>query len=107
MSDISTPNGYLTAIIEANPDLTPDELAGLIQDAGFVSIHHNIASQIADWLATEAETVIENGDVAEQIAYVPGAVGLSSCIEARDNLHDAPALWMRRVAGALEKGRYL
>lgn len=106
-SDTNTPNGLLTAIIAANPNNTPGDLAGIIQDAGFVSIHHNIAAQIADWIGFQADYVIEAGDIAECAASVPGEVGRAECVEARDCLHDAPAHWIHTVAGKLEKGAYL
>ena len=112
MSDYETdtPSRFLSLIIEGNTNLTEDEsneLAALIQDSGFVSIHHNIASQIADWIGFQADNVIKAGDVAECAAPVPGEHGRADCVEARDALREAPAHWIHTVAGDLEKGRYL
>lgn len=107
--ETDTPSGLLSLIIEGNTNLTEDEsnkLAALIQDSGFVSIHHNIAAQITDWIGFQADNVIEAGDIAKCAALL-GERGRANCVEARDALYEAPAHWIHTVAGNLEKGRYL
>lgn len=91
--ETDTPSGLLSLIIEGNTNLTEDEsneLAALIQDSGFVSIHHNIAAQIADWIGFRADDVIKAGDIAECTALL-GERSRANCVEDRDALYKAPA----------------
>lgn len=53
----------------------------------------------------EMNVIVSNGDVAECAAYVPGEVGRSKAIEARDELMDFECMtnWVHARADRIEK----
>ena len=48
--------------------------------------------------ADEMESVIADGDLAEVAAHVPGEVGRSNVVAARDALYEEPHEWLRAYA---------
>lgn len=92
-----TDHEYLTILIENHADLTPDELAETIIDAGFVSVTGGMAAGVIEYAARQAELVIHNGDVAE-VAAPPGSTGVGAAIDGRDRLYEEPVEWLRDLA---------
>lgn len=52
--------------------------------------------------ACELESTIAAGDVAECAGHVPGEVGRASAVDARDEIHEDPAGWLRKRADEIE-----
>lgn len=90
---------YLTILIENHADLTPDELAETIIDAGFVSVTGGMAAGVIEYAARQAEFAIHHGDVAEVAALPEGSIGVGAAIDGRDRLYEEPVEWLRDLAG--------
>lgn len=73
------------------PTITEDALTSLVSAALRMS-------------ADEVEGTITAGDVAEVAAPVPGEQGRAAAVEARDEVYNDPAGWLRDRADAIERG---
>ena len=92
----------LVALIDANRHLSADELANIIQDEGYIDLHYSIAAQIVGWTANQAAHVLDNGNMAESVAHVPGEQGRQECVDKRDEMLEEPVLWLHKTARSLE-----
>lgn len=91
----------LTALLIANKNYAPAELAGILMDAGYLSLHYNIPAQIIDWAAYRAEDTLRRGAEAEEAAQVPGETGRNACIEESYELSTDPDCWLHTLANEL------
>ena len=108
--ETDTPSGLLSLIIEGNTNLTEcesNELAALIQDSGFVSIHHNIASQIAacrEWVPDALRRLDNARVIARKLLEASGAY---STLDATPEFPEAYQLAQDLYEALDEKGTRL
>lgn len=102
--DIIAVREYLAFLLtEYNDDLTPEDMADVLMDHGFINMHSNIPAQILHHTAHSMEQTIASAEIAEVVALPEGTVGVDQAVKSADLLTTDPAQWLHDYATSFSK----